>query len=245
MVSYIVGLIALMNYRGLLSSLAFPPYKKIAEVPLQLIQSYLMDIFKNWGKPSWIKVDNGRPFGDPQLEIVPVLALWLISLGIKVIWNKPRSPKENAKVERSQGVLSNWTEFQKCRNASELQQRVREEADFHNYFFPIKRLEKKKRIEVFPDLKHSGRKFDPENLDLYKALFFLSEGTWERNISSYGQVTVYGHRFQVGTKYHHQQVSIKLDAKSNAWKIFDSTGNLLKTMPTKFSIKRLWNLDLS
>jgi hypothetical protein len=56
-------------------------------------------VFKTFGVPSWIKVDNGRPLGDPQLEIIPPLALWLLCLGIKVIWNRPATPQDNAKVK--------------------------------------------------------------------------------------------------------------------------------------------------
>ena len=36
---------------------------------------------QNQGIPYWIKVDNGRPLGDPRLELIPPLALWLIGLG--------------------------------------------------------------------------------------------------------------------------------------------------------------------
>ena len=118
----------------------FSPYKKICEVPLFRVQAALITIFKNWGVPQWLKVDNGRPFGDPRRETIPALALWLIALGIKVIWNRPRTPQDNAKVERSQGVLSHWTEFEKATDYFDLQIRLWKEADFHNYHFPLRRF---------------------------------------------------------------------------------------------------------
>lgn len=88
------------------------------------MQGELITIFKNHGAPDWIKVDNGRPFGDPKLELIPPLALWLIGLGIKVIWNRPATPQDNAKVERSQGVMGRWTEYTKCKDTFELQDRL-------------------------------------------------------------------------------------------------------------------------
>ena len=38
------------------------------------------------------------------------LALWLIGLGIEVIWNPPRCPQANGVVERSQGTGKRWAE---------------------------------------------------------------------------------------------------------------------------------------
>ena len=105
-----------MNFQGWLYHRPFFPYKKISEVPLHEIQRALIVIFKSHGIPDWIKVDNGRPFGDPQMELIPPLALWLIGLGIQVIWNRPGTPQDNAKVERSQGVMARWTEYAKSKN---------------------------------------------------------------------------------------------------------------------------------
>lgn len=195
--------------------------------------------------PLWIKVDNGRPFGDPTLEIVPPLALWLIALGIKVIWNRPRTPQQNAKVERGQGVLGNWTEFEKASDAFDLQIRLWQQADFYNYHFPIRRLKNQKRIEAFPNLAFSGRPWRPQNFKLQRALDFLAQGSWERKVTTNGQVLIYGSRFSVGRTYRHQRVSIKICPTQNQWNVFDASGNLIKAKPTKFSAQTLWALDLS
>ena len=71
-------------------------------------------VFQRWGMPVLIKVDNGQPFGDPQKKTIPVLALWLMSLKIKVIWNRPRQPRDNAKVERMQGTSKRWVDLDRC-----------------------------------------------------------------------------------------------------------------------------------
>ena len=43
-----------------------------------------------------IKVDNGYPFAEPGQDTVPPLALWLIGLGIEMIWNRAFRPTDNA-----------------------------------------------------------------------------------------------------------------------------------------------------
>jgi len=226
-------------------TLLFFPCKKICEVPLLEIQQTLITVFKNRGIPSWIKVDNGRPFGDPQLELIPPLALWLIGLGIKVIWNRPATPQDNAIVERSQGVMGNWTEYAKSKNIFDFQLRLWKEADFHNLSFPIRRKANKTRIELFPSLSHTGVNWNPQNFKLNRVLLFLAKGYWERKVSSNGQISFYGQRFSVGIQYKHQKVSIKLNPRKNQWNVFISKGNLIKTYPSPFTQKSIWNLDFS
>src|SRR5437867_5557619 len=92
----------------------FSPHYHINEVDARKIQAALLRCFRRWGLPRAIKVDNGKPFGDPQRTSVPELALWLCGLGVGVIWNPPRSPRDNAKVERMQGTTAAWAEVEKC-----------------------------------------------------------------------------------------------------------------------------------
>lgn len=214
-------------------------------MPLVDIQHALLRIFFTWGTPKWIKVDNGRPFGDPQRQVIPPLALWLIALGIRVIFNRPKIPQDNAKVERSQGVMSNWTEWHKCSNTLELQCRLWEEADFHNLHYPVKRLKGQTRIQAFPALLQSPRTFNPRNFDIQQVLDFVAQGHWERSLSKIGQINLWGQKVQVGLKYAYQQVSVKLDPHLNQWRVFDQSGNLIKTFDAAISPEKLWRLDLS
>lgn len=209
------------------------------------MQQELITIFKTRGFPKFIKVDNGRPFGDPRLELVPILSLWLIGMGIKVIWNRPATPQDNAKVERSQGVMAKWTEYNKCQNIFELQLRLWREAEFHNLYFPIKRKKGKSRIELFPRLVHTGNHWTPRNFKFNRVLIFLAKGNWERKVNRWGQITIYGQRFSVGTQLKHQKVNLKLNAMKNQWMVFNSIGQLIKSYPSLFTETNIWNLEFS
>lgn len=204
----------------------------------------LISIFKNWGVPKWIKVDNGRPFGDPKMETVPALALWLIALNIQMIWNKPRTPQENAKVERCQGTLGKWTEYKRCKSTFDLQARLWEESEFYNFDFPIARRQNQKRITLFPKLGHTGRFWNPADFKIQRVLNFLSNGCWERVVSSVGQTNLYGHVLQIGTQYKNQRISIKLCPILNHWRFYDAKGSLIKTLPTAINKNSIWSLDL-
>ena len=212
---------------------------------LAQVQRSLIAIFEQWGIPQWIKVDNGRPFGDPLLKTPPPLALWLIGMGIAVSWSRPATPQDNAVVERSQGVMARWTEYQKCANYDQLQERLHKEADFHNYHFPIRRQGGRKRCDIYPSLSKTGRKWNPADFQLNRVLEFLAQGYWERKVSVNGQVAIYRQVFSIGRRFRHQKVSIKLDAPHNSWQVFDASGKLIKTKPTNFSKETICKLDLS
>lgn len=205
----------------------------------------MIQVFKTWGVPKYIKVDNGRPFGDPQLDLIPPMALWLIGLGIKVIWNRPATPQDNAKVERMQGVMAKWTEYKKCEDTFALQTRLWREADFYNYHFPNKRHRNTKLIERFPTMRHTGKNWNPDDFKLKRVLIFIKKGNWERKVSSTGQVSLYGQLYYVGVAYKHQIVNLKLEPIKNVWSIFDNKGGLIRQRPAPFSVQSIWNIDLS
>ena len=217
----------------------------ICQVPLKTIQKALITIFKTWGVPRWIKVDNGKPFGDPFGQVIPVLALWLIGLDIQVIWNRVRIPQDNAKVERGQGTLSRWTEWSKCHDAFDLQYRVWQQAAFHNLHYPVSRLRRQTRVTYFSGLLHAPRSFHPERFDINRVLKFVATGAWIRKVSKVGQLTMWGQRFTVGQQYKHQQVSINLDPDTNHWLVYDQTGTLIKQVKSHITKVNVWNLDLS
>ena len=75
---------------------------KINQVSELAIRDELIKAFCIWGKPQSVRLDNGRPLGDPQRKSFPTLGLWLTALGIEVIYNRPRRPTDNASVERMQ-----------------------------------------------------------------------------------------------------------------------------------------------
>lgn len=139
--------------------------------------------------------------------------------------------------------MGNWTEYAKCRDRFELQVRLWREADFHNYYFHLKRQNGKTRIELFPKLGHTGKFWNPADFKLKRALILLAKACWERKVSRAGQISLYGQRLIIGGLYKHQKVSVKLNPFKNMWNVFDLNGTLIKDLPTPFSETTIWNLD--
>jgi transposase InsO family protein len=65
------------------------------------VQTHLIDLFRCYGLPVRINTDNGAPWGAPrQPGQISELAIWLIRLGIRVGFSRPRHPQTNGKDER-------------------------------------------------------------------------------------------------------------------------------------------------
>lgn len=153
---------------GWLGSVAFA-YSRICQVPTEEIRQKLIIMFLGWGKAVAFRVDNGEPFGSPTLTTTPPIALWLIAMDVDMIWNKPRTPQQNAVVEKKQCTSSRWAEVEKATDLQDLQKRLDREAVLQQEKLPVKRLQAKTRLEAFPELETSRRiyhytDFDPQKV---------------------------------------------------------------------------------
>lgn len=210
------------------------------------MQEALIEVFKQWGKPECIKVDNGRPLADPTKQNITALALWLTSHNIEVIFNRSYTPTDNAKVERMQGVSKSLAEPKNCKTYAELKRKLKEACQFQRRHYPTRTLKKKTRVSVYPELDcPTGRDFNSKDCDLENVFTFLSQGKWQRKVSKVGQISFMDKRWQIGRKYTKQWVSIQLDLSTKNWKIYSEEMLLLNTFSGQFiSEKSIKNLSL-
>ena len=72
------------------------------------VQSILEDVFRRYGLPDRINVDNGSPWGNgmPNTKFT-ALSLWLVKQGITVSYSRAFHPQTNGKIERMHRTLKN------------------------------------------------------------------------------------------------------------------------------------------
>src|SRR3954447_3252919 len=104
--------------------------------------------FQRWGLPDRVRVDNGHPWGSRN-DLPRELALWLIGLGVGVIWNRPRCPRMNGVVERSQGVTQQWIEPETLEPA-QVQGRLDWAIRIQRELYPA--IQGQSRVAAFPAL---------------------------------------------------------------------------------------------
>jgi transposase InsO family protein len=198
-------------------------------VPLATVQQTLRQTFRRWGLPDCLRVDNGVPWGSFN-DLPTRFALWVVGLGVRWHWNAPRCPQQNPKVERSQGTGKRWAEPGSCRSVAELQGRL-DEAD---------RLQREEyrtrgggsRLELFPQLRHSGRTYslawEERTWSLGVVEEHLAEYVAVRRVGSNGNVGVYDRVRYVGRQYAGCFVQVQYDPQAHGWLIADTEGRELR-----------------
>jgi len=183
--------------------------------------------------PKSIRIDNGAPMGDPQRKSIPSLALWLEGKGVQVIFNRPRRPTDNAKVERMQRTTKNWAEVKDCQDIVQLTERLNRACFIQREVYKVSRLQNRTRKDVFPQLYNNPRTFDSNDFDVQKAYQRLEGWTFVRQTSSIGQFTLYRQVYYLGKAYAKQHIAAKFNATAIEWQIFDAQGSLIKAVKAK------------
>jgi transposase len=194
------------------------------------IQKALRRIFARWGLPRRVRVDNGYPWGSSG-DFPTELALWLIGLGIEMVWIPPACPQQNGVVERAQGTGQDWFEPQTCRTPEELQRRCDALDQRQRERYPYRKG--RSRWEVYPTLRHSGRKYrvgqERQQWEASRAWAAVAQQVVKRRVDCTGCVSVYNRGRYVGKPYIGTQVYVSLDPTGPTWVIADEAGRQLRT----------------
>jgi hypothetical protein len=146
-------------------------------------------------------------------------------LGIKVIWNHPHCPKENAFVERCNGLVATWGDPSCCPHFVAWQEQCAWLATTQRERYPAKMG--KTRLEAYPKLRRNPRIYTSGANGLWNLQHvrdYLAQGRWPRWVSKIGQITLYGKPYRVGRDYVRQQVWLRFDAATNEWIIQNADG---------------------
>jgi hypothetical protein len=213
---------------------AFFPPGYFTQVPATTVPATLRACFGRWGLPHAVRVDNGSPWGSWS-DWPGAFPLWLIGLGIAVIWNDPRRPQQNGVVERSQGTGKRWAEPGACTSVAQLQGRL--EADDRRQREAYPYAEGQSRLEFYPALVHSGRCYDPvadaQRCDFAAVLGHLAGYVVPRRVDRSGTISVWNRTHYVGSGWSGRTVWVSLDPLEVAWVIADEHGTQIRVKPAK------------
>jgi hypothetical protein len=207
----------------------FFPQGSWAGVGVAATQRSLRRAFERWGLPERLRLDNGTPWGSWG-DLPTELALWLVGLGLQPVFNPPRCPQKNGKVERSQGVSARWVEPPTAADAAQLQRRLDEADVIQREMYPVSGG--LSRWQAHPDLTHSGRAYDeavePVLWELRRVQEHLVHYVVPRRIDSSGHVTVYHRGRYVGKRQAGAEVWVRYDAATGEWCCQDRRGAEVK-----------------
>jgi hypothetical protein len=216
-------------------------------VPPATVQAQLRRVFARWGLPEQLRLDNGHPWGSWN-DLPTALALWLVGLGLGLLFNPPRQPQHNGVVEKSQDTGQRWGEPQACRTPGQLQGRLDAMDQLQREEYPS--LQGRSRLQVFPELRQARRPYrsawEQGAWDLRRAQEYLAEFVGVRQATKQGQVSIYARRVSVGAGHRGKPVVVQYDANEQVWLLSDTAGRLLREVAApEISRERILALDIS
>lgn len=190
--------------------------------------------FARWGLPGQLRLDNGHPWGSAS-DFPPDLALWLLGLGVDLVWNAPGHKQGNAVIERGHGVCQRWVEAHTCPGRDALQARLDHVTAVQRERYPYRGGAS--RLAACPDLAHSGRAYDPaaeaRQWDERRVWAWLGERVLHRRVDKVGRISLANRALGVGRARAGQAVTARLALVDGApvWRIRDAQGALLRQHP--------------
>jgi hypothetical protein len=163
------------------------------------------------------------------------LALWWVGLGIEPVWNHPHTPKENAFVERFNGLVDTWGEPGQCADLAHFQERMTWVTTMQREVYPS--VKGRTRLESYPALRACPRAYvaaeEPRVFAITLVKAYLSSGQWRRLVGKTGQITLYNRAYSVGRVHAGTHVYVRFDAQACAWVIQNREGQELKRHPAE------------
>ena len=191
----------------------------------QTVQEHLTSIFRHYGMPYTILVDNGSPWGSDLAHPFTPLTVWMIQLGIRVIHSSPYHPQTLGKLERFHRSLkaellqaTSFTDIDHCQSC----------------FDPWRHFYNLERPHHALDLDTPASRYTPSLRSFPQALPIIEYDSDDqvRTVDVNGRISFMGRLFRVGKAFRGKQVALRPTSTDGVWNVF-------------FSIQLIASIDLS
>jgi len=212
---------------------------RVRRLTWQEVRSVIRGAFARWETlPDTLQTDNEACLGGQPSDPAPSrLTLWLIGLGVAHRFIRPHTPTDQAQVERSHRTLDGFVGLPDPRlDVEQLQQRLDAERELHNGCFCSRASDCGGRppLIAHPELLRPRR---PYRLECERALFdeqrvyaYLATISLTRQVSSTGQIHLYGALHSVGRGCAGQSVTVRCDPQARAWIVMQADGSEVKRL---------------
>lgn len=240
----VVSLVELNDHISHARLLSFPVWlghkRRARHVRTEDYQAALRLAFTDWGMPQRLQVDRDPVFVDPKGKspFPRRLHLWLLALGIELVFGRPYHPRDQAITERSHQLwAAQCLQAQYYDTWDQLYLTLRRRRDFLNFDLPCSSLDDLPPLLAFPQAAHSGREYRPEweadLLDLDRIWPYLAQGRWFRKSSSVASFSLAKQRYSIGMPHANCQLEITFDPEDKCLVCHNQAGELLRRLPIK------------
>ncbi|MEO0332393.1 MAG: DDE-type integrase/transposase/recombinase [Bacteroidota bacterium] len=199
--------------------------------------------FVEFGLPCKVQVDHASAFYENKGKspFPTRFHLWLISLGIELVFSRKYRPTDQAVVERMHQTIENQViGTQAFTSLAALQQRTDERRKLLNYQIPSVSTANKPPLKAHPQARHSGRFYCPKNeaasIDFDRVHRYLANGTWIRKATATSGkgISLGGKKYYLADADKYKKVEFTFDDKTAMLQpcMYD-TRRQLKPIPIK------------
>jgi transposase InsO family protein len=177
------------------------------------VQSQLIRVFRTYGVPHSMLMDNGPPWGNRSEFPHTVLTVWLMRIGIRVIHSRPRHPQTVGKDERfhrtmCEEILPDCTQqpIAHCQKAFDQWRTV------YNYERPHESLDMQVPSKCY---RSSNRPF-PEKLPEVE----YDVNDLQRKVYDKGFISFHNQEYRIGKAFIGQRVALRPACDDGCYDVF-------------------------
>ena len=167
----------------------------------ETVRAALIDIFRLYGLPERMLMDNGSCWGQKESRYT-VLTIWLLRLGLRLSHSRPYHPQTQGKNERFNRTLKE--DAIAGRNYHDL-------ADCQNHFDRFRRTYNQERPHEALDLKTPASRYQVSPFAYPEALppieYFSSDTV--RKVGPAGYISYRKERYQIGRAFAGEPVALR------------------------------------
>lgn len=179
----------------------------------ETVQCQLIKLFKEFGLPQQINVDNGSPWGDTGLEHMTRLEVWLMKLGVRLSHSAPFHPQTNGKDERFHRTLKlEVLHLRQYKNPMEMQKVFDRWRHIYNFKRPHQGIDNKT-----PSSRYcvSTRKFPGQLIE-----YDYGPDEIVRTVTKdSGEFSFKGHSYYAGKALCGERIAVKETDKANIYTV--------------------------
>lgn len=179
----------------------------------ETVRARLCRVFRRYGLPRRMTMDNGSPWGSGGGEEYTRLAVWLLELGIRVSHSRPYHPQTQGKDER----------FHRTLKAEVLSNRVFRDVEENQARFDVWReVYNWERPHDALGLEVPGSRYQPsqrEYPECWKA-FEYAPGDEVRKVQGKGEIHFHGQIYKVGKAFHGKHVALRPTCEDGQLEIY-------------------------
>lgn len=179
----------------------------------ETVQKHLTSVFRQYGLPLRMTMDNGSPWGSDIVHRDTPLTVWLRRLGVRVSHSRPHHPQTQGKDERFHRTLK--AELLGGRNFNAF-------PDIQPVFDDYRNVYNQRRPHQAIALETPIRRYQvsPREFPEFLPSIEYSESDHVRIVDEKGRVSFKGRKLSVGKGYRGYPVALRSTEKDGVWNVF-------------------------